>query len=237
MNFLLILAQTGKDAVNQDPNHVEYGTRYVLQALDYIWQQATALTWLQAVLAISFGVIPLMYGWRIYKVITVIGLGLLGLHIGIWLGAQVEKTLLGAIIGAVLFTILAIPLMRWAVCVLGAIAGGVIAAGIWHACTLPEQFVWAGALVGVIAGGMISFVVFKLAVMLFTGFAGSTLVITGAFSLIYRYETFVQAPPTTHLNNLYYNNPWFLPLLLIVGTLFGIILQFRFLKSSKDWSV
>ena len=237
MNFLLILAQTGKTAAQNDYTQVDYGTRYVLEALDKIWQQATALSWQQAVMAIAFGIIPLMYGWRIYKLLTVIGLGLLGLYIGIWLGAQVDKALLGAILGAALFTILAIPLMRWAVCVLGAIAGGVIAAGIWHACNLPQEFVWAGALIGVVAGGMVSFVVFKLSVMLFTGFAGTSLVIIGAFSLIYRYETFVQDPPTTHLNNLYYNNPWFLPLLLIVGTILGIILQFRFLKGSKDWSV
>jgi hypothetical protein len=237
MDFLLFLAQTSKTPGQFDSTHVDYGTRYVLMVLDQIWQQATALTWLQAVLAISFGVIPLMYGWRIYKVLTVIGFALLGLYIGLWVGAQFDSMLLGSVVGGALLIILALPLMRWAVCVLGALAGGVIAAGIWHACMLPEQFVWAGALIGLVAGGLISFVVFKLSVMLFTSFAGTSLIIIGTFALIYRFETFVQDPPTTHLNNLYYNNQWFLPLLFVVGTLFGIILQLRFLKNSKDWSV
>jgi hypothetical protein len=237
MNFLLILAQTSKAPGHFDYTQVDYGTKYVMQALDQIWQQATILTPLQAVLAISFGIIPLMYGWRIYKVLTVIGLGLLGLYIGMWVGAQFEKVLLGSVIGAALLIVLALPLMRWAVSVLGAVAGGVIAASIWHACTLPQQFVWAGALVGVVAGGMISFVVFKLSVMLFTSFAGASLILIGGFSLIYRYETFVQDPPTTHLNQLYYGNHWFLPVLLIGFTLLGIVLQFRFLRGSKDWSV
>ena len=62
---------------------------------------------------------------------------------------------------------------------------------------------------------MISFVVFKLAVMLFTSFSGTSLVIVGVFALIYRYETFASDPPTTHLNQLYYGNGWFLPLVLI----------------------
>jgi hypothetical protein len=237
MDFLLFLAQTSKTPGHFDHTQVDYGTRYVLMTLDQIWQQATALTWLQAFLAISFGVIPLMYGWRIYKVLTVIGFALLGIHIGLWIGAQFDKVLLGSIIGVVLLTILALPLMRWAVCVLGALAGSVITAGIWYACNLPEQFVWAGALIGLVAGGLISFIVFKLAVMLFTSFAGASLIIIGAFALIYRFETFVQDPPTAHLNEMYYSHHWFLPVLLIAGTLFGIILQLRFLKTSKDWSV
>jgi hypothetical protein len=237
MSFLLVLAQSSKTASHFYHMQIDYGTRYVLQALDQIWQQATALTWLQAVLAISFGVIILMYGWRIYKVLTVIGLGLLGLHIGMWLGARFDRVLAGSILGAVLFTVLAIPLIRWAVSILGALAGGIIAAGIWHAFSLPEEFVWAGAITGLVAGCMISFIVFKLSVMLFTSFAGASLVIIGAFSLIYRYETYVQDPPTMHLNQLYYNNPWFLPILLAGGTLFGIIIQFKLLGGSKEWSV
>lgn len=237
MDFLLFLAQTSKTPGHFDYTQVDYGTRYVLQALDLIWQQATALSWLQAVLAISFGVIPLMYGWRIYKVLTVIGFGLLGLHLGMWVGTQVEHALLGSIVGTVVLIVLALPLMRWAVCVLGALAGGVIAAGVWHACNLPEQFVWAGALIGLVAGGLSSFAVFKLSVMLFTSFSGTSLVIIGAFALIYRFETYVQDPPTTHLNTLYYTHHWFLPALFVVGTLFGIVLQFRFLKTSKDWTV
>ena len=236
MDFLLFLAQTSKTPGQFDYSQVDYGTRYVLMAFDQIWQQATSLTWLQAVLAVSFGVIPLMYGWRIYKVLAVIGFGLLGLHLGLWAGAQFQHPVLGSIIGTAVLIVLALPLMRWAVSVLGALAGGVITAGVWYACLLPEQFVWAGALIGIVAGGLISFIVFKLAVMLYTSFAGTSLIVIGVFALIYRFETFTNNPPTTHLNEMYYSHHWFLPVLLIAGTLFGIILQLRFLKSSKECS-
>ena len=237
MNLLMILAQTSKAPGRFDHTQVDYGTRYVLEALDKIWQQATVLTWQQAVVAIAFGIIPLMYGWRIYKLLTVIGFGLIGLYLGLWVGSQFQRPLVGAVAGIILLAALSLPLMRWAVSILGALAGGVIAAGVWHACNLPQQFVWAGALIGLVAGGMLSFVVFKLSVMLFTSFAGSSLVILGGFALVYRFETFVQDPPTTYLNELYYNNHWFLPLLLIALTLLGIILQLRFVKGSKDWSI
>jgi hypothetical protein len=73
--------------------------------------------------------------------------------------------------------------------------------------------------------------------MLFTSLSATLLVVIGVFALIYRYETDYIDPRTTRLNELYYGNHWFLPLLLIGGTLLGIVLQFRFLKGSKEWEV
>jgi hypothetical protein len=231
MSFSLLLAQTFH---RFDSANMEYGTKYVLRALDFVWQQATILTWLQAVVGISFGIIILMYGWKIYKTLTVIGFGLLGLHLGLLVGNYIHKPLPGAVIGCVLLVALAIPLIRWAVAILGGVAGAILAGGIWHSCNLPQEFVWAGALTGLVAGFMISFVVFKLSVMLFTSLSGTSLVVIGAFALIYRYETFAVNPPTTHLNQLYYGNGWFLPLLLTAGTLLGILLQFRSGKGSQE---
>jgi hypothetical protein len=94
----------------------------------------------------------------------------------------------------------------------------------------------AGALIGIIAGGMISFIVFKIAVMLFTSFGGGILIMTGLLSLVYRYEG-IQDPPTATVRTMLYNNHWFLPALLLAPTLIGIIVQNKFIKSSKSWSV
>jgi hypothetical protein len=231
MSFSLLLAQISH---NFDNFNADYGTKHVLRALDFVWQQATILTWLQAVVGISFGVIILMYGWQIYKALTVIGFGILGLHLGLWVGQHIQKPIPGAIVGCALLVILAIPLMKWAVAILGAVAGAILAGGIWHSCNLPQQFVWAGALTGLVAGFMVSFVVFKISVMLFTSLSGTSLIVIGVFALIYRYETFSVDPPTTHLNHLYYSNGWFLPLLLTAGTLLGILMQFRGGKGAKE---
>jgi hypothetical protein len=83
---------------------------------------------------------------------------------------------------------------------------------------------------------MISFIVFRIAVMLFTSFGGGTLIITGLMALIYQYES-LHEPPTTRLKDLFMNQAWFLPVLLLVPTVIGLIIQNKLIKTSREWSV
>jgi hypothetical protein len=167
---------------------------------------------------------------------VVICFGLAGLFAGIRIGARFGSEILGGILGLSILAGASIPLMRWAVSLLGAIAGGIITSGIWYALELPERYMPAGTLIGIIAGGMISFIVFKVAVMLFTSLGGGVLIITGLLALVYRYES-IQEPPTATVRTMLYSHHWFLPALLIAPTLIGVIVQNKFIKSSKSWSV
>lgn len=229
MEPLTILAQAAARSSSEPVFRVQ-------TVLDSLWGQVTTLSWLQAVIAISFGVVYLLYGWRIFKAVVVICFGLVGLFAGIKIGSRFNSEILGGIIGLFLLAGASIPLMRWAVSLLGAIAGGIITGGLWYAFELPERYMPAGALIGIIAGGMISFIVFKIAVMLFTSFGGGILIITGLLALVYRYEI-IQDPPTATVRTMLYNNHWFLPALLLAPTLIGIIVQNKFVKGSKSWSV
>jgi hypothetical protein len=229
LDGLIILAQVAESSAEPVSD-----TQIV--PVDYIWQQIVTLSWLQAVIAISFGAVYLLYGWRIFKALAVISFALLGLYAGMWVGGQFDKVLLGSVGGAILLAILAIPLMRWAVSILGAVAGGTLTAGVWYACELPEQYIWAGGLVGVVAGGMISFIVFKIAVMLFTSLGGGALIAAGALSLLHQYES-IQDPPTANIQELFYTQSWFVPVLLLVPTAVGILVQNKFVKHSKDWDI
>ena len=113
MNFTSILAQA-ETTVIEDVQVVP---------LDAIWEQITALSWLQAVLAISFGIVYLLYGWRIFKILVIISFGLLGMFAGIYSSRLVPiSEVWGGIIGLVALAVLAVPLMKWAVCILGAVA-------------------------------------------------------------------------------------------------------------------
>lgn len=204
---------------------------------DYLWSQITGLDWIIALLIISVGIVYLLYGWRIFRVLVVISFGFMGMFLGMLVSDKLwpvnqDAMLWSGLVGTVVFAFFAVPLMKWCVSMLGAIAGGVIGAGVWLALGLSEAYMPAGFIAGCIAGGLISFIMLKVSVMLFTSLAGSIITVTGMLSLLYQYE-----PLSTKVNNYYYGNDWFLSLVVIVPTLIGMILQNNFIKNSPQWDI
>ncbi len=229
MDCISILAQV-VERTSQTTEHPE-----TIVPLDTIWQHITSMQGIEALLFISFGSICLFYGWRIFKILIIICYGLLGLAFG-WTIAQKFTVgfspLWGGIIGLLSFAVVAIPLTKWAVNILGAVAGGLITGAIWYAAGLSEQYLWAGALIGAVAGGMIGFIIFKISVMLFTSLGGSILIITGVLTLLYLWPTTQQ-----NLEEIFFTKKWFLPLILTVCTAAGLVIQHKFVKGAAEWSV
>lgn len=226
MDYMTILAQAVETAGSE-------GTEAGIVPIDLFWKQITSLGWLEAMTFISFGVVCLFYGWRVFKVLVVINFGLLGLLLGMSITQRIvglNNELAGGLIGMGVLAVLSVPLMRWAVCILGAAAGGLLTSGLWYACGLTETYIWAGALIGVVAGGMISFIVFKAAVILFSSMWGSSLIAVGSLALLYLY------PKTTvQVESWVFTLRWFLPTVLMVPTAMGVIVQHKFVKGAKDW--
>jgi hypothetical protein len=226
MDCLTILAQA---ATNSGPETTEEG----IVPMDLIWEQITSLGLIEALTFISFGIVCLFYGWRIYKILVSISFGLFGLSIAILANKYIEGVIIWlALISVVLFTVLSIPLMTYGVTILSAAAGGILTSGGWLAAGLPEQYIWAGALVGVIAGAMISFIVFKISVMLFTSFGGSSLLVTGILAIMYHYIM-----DGEKLKQTMFEHKWFLPLILLLPMALGIYLQYKLIKSAKNWDI
>jgi len=201
--------------------------------IEAMWEQITALSWLQALIAVSFGAVYLLYGWRIFKVLVVISFSLGGLFIGMEIGRQFDNTLWGGVLGLFLLGLLCMPLMRWGVSILGAVAGGILTAAIWYAFELPEKYILAGAIIGVVGGGMISFIIFRAAVTLFTSLGGGVLIIAGLLSLLYHYAA-LKNPAAFNLKELVFNHNWFLPALLFFTTGLGVFLQNKLMKKTGD---
>ena len=126
-------------------------------------------------------------------------------------------------------------LIKWCVSILGAAAGGVVTGGLWYAFGLPEQYIWAGAIIGVVAGGMMSFILLKVSVMLFTSLGGSVIVAINFLALLHQYQTKVMVPANTNIHDMFYNKTWFLPLIIILPTIIGMIVQNKLIKTSSDW--
>jgi len=219
-----ILAQAGTGSSGQ-----------AIVPVDIIWKHITSLGLIEALTFLSFGSVCLLYGWRVFKILVVICFGLIGLVIGMSVSGQVvglNNQLAGGLIGMGILSVLSVPLMKWGVSLLGALAGAILAAAIWYASNLPEQFIWAGALTGFVAGGMISFIIFKVAIMLFTSLGGSILLASGAMALLYIYPK--TAP---QIQDIVFNKKWFLSVVIVVPTIIGVILQNKFCKDSKDWEI
>ena len=228
MDSVTILARAAEPAM-RTTEPVEEG----FVPITFIWEQITGLSLVECLIFICFGVVCLLYGWRIFKVLVALCFALIGLCAGLLLN---EKLVGGngmwlGLIGMVMMAGLSLPLMRWGVSALGAVAGGILTGGIWYAFVLPDRYIWAGALVGLIAGGMISFIVFKVAVVLFTSFGGGALIVTAVLAVLHDYFDPGQ------VQVLVFDYHWFLPVALLVPTVVGIIVQNKFISSSRDWDI
>jgi hypothetical protein len=228
MDSFAILARAAEPAM-RTAESVEEG----IVPINFIWEQIVELSLVEALAFICFGVVCLLYGWRIFKILVTLCFALVGLFGGL----MVNEKLVGGngmwlgLMGVVMMGVLSLPLMRWGVSALGAVAGGILTGGIWYAFALPDKYIWAGALAGLIAGGMISFIVFKLAVVLFTSFGGGALIVTAVLAVLHTYFD----PEKVRM--LVFDYRWFLPVAFIVPTLVGIIVQNKFISGSKDWNI
>jgi len=228
MNYITILAQA---AGNSGSEAAKGG----IVPMDLIWQHIISLGIVEALTFISFGIVCLLYGWRIYKILVSISFGLVGLTIAILANRYIAGVIVWlALVSVVLFAVVSIPLMRYGVAALSAAACGILTGGGWLAAGLPEQYILAGILIGVVAGAMISFIAkcYKISVMLFTSFGGSSLIIAGVLAVVYHYM--VEAEK---LKQIVFEQKWFLPIILLAPMALGMYLQNKFIKSAKNWGI
>jgi hypothetical protein len=222
MDLPAILAATAKAAQNNQ--------QAPIIDINLFWQQITTLHLRESLTLIAFGAVCILYGWRIFTILVSICAGFIGMLLGMEAGRRMGSEVWGGVIGLIVLAAAAIPLLKWAVSVLAAIAGGIITGGGWYACGLPQDYLWAGALVGAVAGGMISFIVFKISVMLFTSLAGTAMVLVGILALLNLYE-----PTSKNIQDIVLNHVWTVPTALIVPTIAFIFLQNKFVKGSSSW--
>ena len=200
--------------------------------LQEIWKFILDMRWPEAVVLIAFGMIYLIYGWRIFKALVVINFAIFGLAGGILIGKQLGSTLWAGLLGTALFGTISLPFLKYSVSVLGAGAGGVLGALLWRTAGLPEGLIWCGGMGGLIAGGFMAFSSFKVSIMLFSSLQGAMLVIVGVLSL------FSALPQlTVQLTQAVYNHVALLPCLIMIPTMAGIYFQQRLIKMEAKWAI
>jgi hypothetical protein len=182
-----------------------------------------------SVLLVVCGVVYMLYGWKIFKALVILNALLLGLVLGSHLGGLLRRPdmpLYMAIGMGALLAMLAWPTMRYAVSIMGALAGSLLGYGIWqyvaHATDNPEmtRYGWAGALVGLVFLGLLAFVVFRVAVISWTSFQGAMMSVAGLVALLLKHHQF-----HANLQSALLGNVHLLPLLVGVPAGIGFIYQ------------
>jgi len=166
--------------------------------IDYV-NYLTGMHLAVAVILLVCGLVYLLHGWKVFKILVVVNAGLIGAFAGFHLGASLggqNTSIFAGIAGALLCAVLSWPLMGIAVSLMGALAGGFLGCGIWiyvaEASGKPAmaQHAWAGGLIGLVALGLLAFVVLQAIVMVFTSVQGAFMVISGAGAVLLRIPSF-----------------------------------------------
>lgn len=183
----------------------------------------------QAGILLVIGVVYLLQGWKAYKVLVVANCAALGSAIGYSLGMKQggNMPLFAGGAGGVLLAVLSWPLMKFAVSLMGALAGGLLGWATWHyvASTSGEgelvKYAWAGAALGVISLGLLGMVAPKLVVKVFTSLQGAAMSVAGALALAMMNET-----ANEELTKLMRENHHILPLMVVVPAVIGFTFQY-----------
>jgi hypothetical protein len=188
--------------------------------------QTDLLQWCQemspgaATILIIGGLIYLLFGFYIFKMLVVLNAALVGGFIGMKIGEQGGSGVAGGCVGAFVCGAVTWPLMKYAVAFMGGIFGALLGASMWRSIGLEPSMCWAGALTGLVLFGLLSFILFKASVMMYTSLQGSVMLIFGILGLIYKYQSV--APKLTENMTL---KPFLLPLFIFIPAVVGLIYQ------------
>ena len=189
----------------------------------------------QGAILLIAGLVYMLWGWKIFKILVTVNLAAVGAYLGSVLGAMHSEqwSMYGTLIGAVVLAIVAWPLMKFSVSLMGAAAGAFAGYYLWVYFTnlyrpdLTHAQPVAGvdaacvaAFVGMLLVGAMAFVLFRTVIMLFTSLQVAVLAVAGGVALAMKYEP---AHKEVRLHLL--NDPHLLPLLVIVPTLVGFLYQ------------
>ncbi len=174
----------------------------------------------EACILVLLGIVYLLFGYCIFKVLVTLNAMAAGAYLGALLGKSTNAVAAGAFIGAIIAAAITFPLMKYAIMVMGGIFGAALGASLWRQANLQPDLAWAGALSGLIFLGMLSLIVYRGSVILYTSLQGSVMLVFGILSLLYKYQS--MAPDVTAL---FSKRAFILPTVVLIPALVGLLYQ------------
>lgn len=173
-----------------------------------------------AALLLVAGVIYLLWGYYLFKVLITLNAGLAGAYIGALLGQYAGAAIPGACVGCFVAAAVTWPLMRWAVAITGSLFGFVLGVSMWRAFGLDVAYAPSGGAIGLVFFGMLSLILFKGSVMMFTSMQGAAMMILGMLGLVQKYQAIAPS-----IESGIVNSPVVLPLAIFIPAVVGLIYQ------------
>jgi len=174
----------------------------------------------EACILVIAGIIYLMFGYCIFKALVTVNAMAAGAYMGALLGKSTNAMAAGAFIGAVLAAAITVPMMKYAVTVMGGIFGAALGASLWRQGNLQPELAWAGAMSGLIFFGMLSLIVFRGSVIMYTSLQGSVMLVFGILSLIYKYQNLQK-----DLTEMFTKRNFALPAAVLIPMVIGFLYQ------------
>jgi len=198
---------------------------------EFVDQHLVALGTVEAGLILVAGLTFLLFGWGAFKLFVIgngayfggmVGAYMVGTHVG------PNWALLGMLAGGLMLAVLSLPLIRYAITIVGGLGGGLGGYHSWPHIVRAfarddlAQYPWVGALIGIFLLGLFAFAMFRLMVMIVTAFEGSILAFSGAVALCLQHPAI-----SARLRTALMTRSYVLPAIISVATVIGFALQYN----------
>lgn len=190
---------------------------------------------LECTVLVVFGLVCIIWGWRIFKPFVAINFMLAGALLGGMVTIWFDKDpywYIGSIGGAIILGVLSWPLFKAFVTFFCMLLGALIGHAMFTEMVFRfgredlAQYPWLGAVIGAIVFGVMALAFLKPTIILLTSLQGSMLLCAGTFGLLCKIQ---QIQPD--MIKIFTENPWIAQITVAVITVIGIIIQCRGKKS------
>jgi len=245
-------AQTAWDEVNRffQTNVQIFSRGDTLASPEQLIPELQNLGRIWAVIFVIVGLVCMLTGYKFHKVLAVSLIVMIGSLLGYGMGLSIKGPpfVIAGCVG-VLMAVLAYPLMKYAIAILGGLSGAFIGANLWAgiaralgsaaearqaqqgakandlflvkvAHAIPADAYWIGALIGLMACGIAAFMLSKIMIHMFTSVSGSTFAVFGVIALLLSIDPF-SATVASELKR----SAIVIPMLVIIPAAIGFMLQ------------
>ena len=176
---------------------------------------------LWACIFLILGSVCVMNGYRWHKTIVLVLAILCGAAVGVLASDHVDiSAAMAGTLTAVLFSVLAWPIMKFTIALFAGVAGAFCGANIWTAVGQPQDQHHIGSIIGLVALAMLAFIAYRLVVICFTAIGGASLLVLGGIAALLQVDAW-----SSPIKDSLADNTRMAPLIAGVIAVVGIVIQ------------